>query len=235
MVREWARDAEDGGRRAARACPDRDDDSGGDDGDAVRADFGAAAAPAAASISPLTRELETTQSGYDRERRRDREGAIQRERICAVEGLLPMSSRKVFGHLVSLFVLVGCSGSAAPGIPAPAEIGSEPEDPADAPLNKRSRSGLDGGRSSADADVDSGSVTDAGAPDADAGGESTACAACSTTSCAAQRKACEEDATCPMLKQCLDACATSACRSDCFLEYPDPDAKVKNGALWKCE
>ena len=147
-----------------------------------------------------------------------------------------MSSRKMFGGIASLLVLVGCSGSASSGIPAPvqnAEIGSEsPGDPADAPpLNKRSGSDLDGGRPSDDAD--SGIATDAGAPDATV--VSSACEACSTTSCAPQRKACEEDATCPMLKQCLDACATSACRSDCFLEYPDPDAKVKNGALWKCE
>lgn len=144
-----------------------------------------------------------------------------------------MSSRMIVGGFVSLFVLVGCSGSSGSAIPAPVqtgEIGSVGESPtgsADPPLNKRS--------ASADAGTAEQDAGDADAGESDAGREPSTCETCSTTSCAAERKACEEDATCPMLKQCLDTCATSACRSDCFLEFPEPEAKTKNGALWKCE
>ncbi|MDF2698058.1 MAG: hypothetical protein K0S65_6441 [Labilithrix sp.] len=145
-----------------------------------------------------------------------------------------MSTRT--GSLVaSLFLLVGCSGSNSSGIPAPAQsdeevVAAPSGKPTPPPANKHSET----------TEPDSGAVVaDAGADAAidheevDAG--PSACETCSATSCASQRKACEDDATCPMLKQCLDTCATSACRSDCFVEYPDPEAKAKNGALFKCE
>jgi hypothetical protein len=53
--------------------------------------------------------------------------------------------------------------------------------------------------------------------------------------CKAEYDACAADATCPALSACLDACSDSACRSACFTKYPDPGARSKNGALFRCQ
>jgi len=152
-----------------------------------------------------------------------------------------MSSPSLFaGFAVTLVVLTGCSGSSSSSIPEPSsqygEIeASEPGAP-DSPLAKRSaHGGDDAGTEAIDGGGADAGTADSGGPDAGEVDAGTACEACSATSCAAQRQACEDDATCPQLKQCLDDCGTSACRSDCFVQYPDPDAKSKNGALYKCE
>lgn len=53
--------------------------------------------------------------------------------------------------------------------------------------------------------------------------------------CKAEYDACATDATCPALSACLDACVDSACRTACFTQYPDPGARSKNGALFRCQ
>jgi len=90
------------------------------------------------------------------------------------------------------------------------------------------------------ADADAGAAPDAapdGAADAstDADAAAPACETCLVQSCKTQRDACTSDPTCKALSACLDACADSACRSACFAKYPDPAAKAKNGALYKCQ
>lgn len=67
------------------------------------------------------------------------------------------------------------------------------------------------------------------------GTSGTTCNDCRTSLCKAEFDACTADATCPMLRTCLDACADSACRNACFVKWPEPAAKAKNGALYKCQ
>lgn len=138
--------------------------------------------------------------------------------------------------IVSGFI-VGCSGSSSPGIPVPyqtSEIAPAPSgQPTTPPTVPHSHEPDAAPAPDAGSEADAGPSTDGGA--FDAGPPVSACEECSVTSCAAQRLACEDDATCPQLKQCLDECGTSECRSQCFVQYPDPDAKSKNGALYKCE
>jgi hypothetical protein len=61
------------------------------------------------------------------------------------------------------------------------------------------------------------------------------CDDCRTSQCKTEFDTCTADATCPFLRTCLDACASSSCRSACFVQWPDPVAKAKNGALYKCQ
>lgn len=63
----------------------------------------------------------------------------------------------------------------------------------------------------------------------------TSCQNCRTSLCKTEFDACTADATCPMLRTCLDACSDSSCRNACFAKWPDPVAKTKNGALYKCQ
>jgi hypothetical protein len=67
------------------------------------------------------------------------------------------------------------------------------------------------------------------------GVSATTCHDCRTSACKTEFDACTADATCPMLRTCLDACADSACRNTCFTKWPEPAAKAKNGALYKCQ
>jgi hypothetical protein len=61
------------------------------------------------------------------------------------------------------------------------------------------------------------------------------CQDCRTSLCKTEFDACTADATCPFLRTCLDACKTSSCRNACFVKWPEPVAKAKNGALYKCQ
>ena len=63
----------------------------------------------------------------------------------------------------------------------------------------------------------------------------TSCQDCRTSLCKTEFDACTADATCPMLRTCLDDCTTAACKNVCLVKWPDPTAKVKNGALFKCQ
>lgn len=61
------------------------------------------------------------------------------------------------------------------------------------------------------------------------------CQDCRTSLCKTEFDACTADATCPFLRTCLDACTTTSCRNACFTKWPEPAAKAKNGALYKCQ
>ncbi len=61
------------------------------------------------------------------------------------------------------------------------------------------------------------------------------CQDCRTSLCKTEFDACSADATCPMLRTCLDACTSASCKSACLVKWPDPTAKAKNGALFKCQ
>jgi hypothetical protein len=63
----------------------------------------------------------------------------------------------------------------------------------------------------------------------------TSCQDCRTSLCKTEFDACSADATCPMLRTCLDDCTDAACRGACLVKWPDPVAKAKNGALFKCQ
>ena len=63
----------------------------------------------------------------------------------------------------------------------------------------------------------------------------TSCQDCRTSLCKTEFDACTADATCPMLRTCLDDCTTAACKNVCLVKWPDPTAKAKNGALFKCQ
>jgi hypothetical protein len=67
------------------------------------------------------------------------------------------------------------------------------------------------------------------------GDSTTVCQDCRTTMCKTEFDACTADATCPFLRTCLDGCTDAACRGACFLKWPEPSAKSKNGALYKCQ
>jgi hypothetical protein len=71
---------------------------------------------------------------------------------------------------------------------------------------------------------------------AECGGVTTTpCQDCRTTLCKTEYDACSADATCPSLRTCLDACTDTGCRTSCFAKWPEPAAKAKNGALYKCQ
>jgi hypothetical protein len=61
------------------------------------------------------------------------------------------------------------------------------------------------------------------------------CDTCSGSMCKAELDACAADATCPLLRGCLDTCPDTACRNACFVKWPDLAAKTKNGAVYKCQ
>ncbi|MDB4943096.1 MAG: Tryptophan synthase alpha chain [Labilithrix sp.] len=61
------------------------------------------------------------------------------------------------------------------------------------------------------------------------------CQDCRTALCKAEFDACSADATCPMLRTCLDDCTSAACRSQCFVKWPQAAAKQKNAALYVCQ
>ncbi len=141
-----------------------------------------------------------------------------------------MEARPAVSAAVALLlVVVGCSGSAAPAIPEDPGPSREDIAPAEPPPDV-------GGSSGAPKDADAGrsdaSVHDAASEDA---GHVSACETCVAKDCKTERDACLADTTCKLLSACLDACKDTSCRNACFTKYPDPGAKAKNGALYKCQ
>lgn len=137
---------------------------------------------------------------------------------------------------VTLLLLVACSGSSAAPIPSllgsPEEDQSNIEPPAESDAGAIPHSGPDASDAGTDAAPSDGG-TDAKSDASDAG--PSRCETCLATDCKTVRDACMTDPTCKLLSACLDACSTNACRDACFVKYPDPTAKAKNGALYKCQ
>ncbi|MBX3192872.1 MAG: hypothetical protein KF819_38160 [Labilithrix sp.] len=63
----------------------------------------------------------------------------------------------------------------------------------------------------------------------------SSCLDCRTSKCRTEFDACSADATCPMLRTCLDDCPSATCRSQCFVKWPEAAARQKNAALYKCQ
>lgn len=134
-----------------------------------------------------------------------------------------------------LLAIVACSGTPGVDIP-PSSDEINAGQPVDRPHSGEPvlPEGGPGPTDGATSDV----TTDAGS-DARVDGGPVSCNAClaspAPSGCKAEQDACMSHATCKLLDACLDACATTACRNACFVQYPDPEAKARNGALFKCQ
>lgn len=132
--------------------------------------------------------------------------------------------------------MIACSGSGGVEIP-PASDEINAGAPIDHPHSGDPVLPGDGGGADASVTTDSGSKD--GGTDAHPDAGPVSCNAClsapAPAGCKAEQDACMTHATCKLLDACLDACSTTACRNGCFTQYPDPEAKARNGALYKCQ
>ncbi|MBS2020187.1 MAG: hypothetical protein JST00_45430 [Deltaproteobacteria bacterium] len=150
-------------------------------------------------------------------------------------------ARRVVLAAVPLLAVVACSGTAGQGIPPSSdEINAGP---VEVPKSGTPAEPLpDAGGGDADPPPAEDAGLDSG-PDARADGGKDggafSCSAClaapAPAGCKAEQDACMSHAICKLLDACLDACLTAGCRTACFTQYPDAEAKARNGALYKCQ
>lgn len=142
-----------------------------------------------------------------------------------------------------LLAVVACSGTAGTGVPGTDEANATPvETPKSGdPIEPFPEAGPTKDASTTE-DAGHDATTDAArdaAPDAKVDAGPLSCTAClaapAPTGCKAEQDACNSYTQCKLLDACLDACLTTACKNTCFATYPDPEAKARNGALYKCQ